>query len=69
MKPHNKLAALLLLTGKGMILIEGLGLGLLRQSGASVHLGQLLLSLLVLIPASLLLAGCAVFVLGAAQRR
>lgn len=64
MRPHNKLAAFLLLGGKGLILLEVSGLGLLRQSGTPVHLGSSVLSAMVLVPATLLLAGCAVFLVG-----
>jgi hypothetical protein len=68
MKPHTKLAYLLMFAGKGLFLLEASGLGLLRQSGVAIHLGSALFGLLLLTPAALLLAGCVVFVVGGIRR-
>lgn len=70
MKPHAKLAATLVTLGIGLFTIERLVLdGLREANGAPGHIDGTLLSLMVLVPVALVLAGGIVFMLGAVRRR
>lgn len=68
MKPHVKLAGSLVLVGSGLIALERYGLSE-WHTAAMGGINSTLLSLMVLVPLGLILAGCAVFVFGAMRRR
>ncbi len=69
MKPHAKLAATLVTLGIGLFTVERLVLDGLREANGTGHIDGTLLSLMVLVPVALVLAGGIVFMLGAVRRR
>ena len=68
MKPYVKLASTLVLVGTGMFSLEQYGLGKLERNQHSVHLDGTILSLLVLAPVALVVAGAVVFMVGKMRR-
>lgn len=64
MKPYVKLASGLVLTGSGLFTLERLGFGRLEDPAHPMHLGSTIISLLVLVPIGLVLAGALVFMIG-----
>ena len=68
MKPYVKLASTLVLVGTGLFSLEQYGLGRLEGPNHSVHLDGNLLSLLVVVPLGLVVAGALVFVVGKLRR-
>ena len=68
MKPYVKLASSLVLVGTGLFSLEQYGLGRLEGPSHSVHLDSTLLSLLVIVPLALVVAGAMVFVIGKMRR-
>lgn len=68
MKPHVKLAYLLIVAGMGIFMLERYGLGTLTQNGDKPHLGGFLLGALALAPIVLIVAGCLVFAVGSMRR-
>ena len=68
MKPYVKLASSLVLVGTGLFSLEQFGLGKLEGDSHSVHLDGTILSILVLAPLVLIVAGAIVFVVGKMRR-
>lgn len=64
MKPYVKLAYTLVLIGMGIFALERFGLA--QMPG--LHLAGWLITILVVAPVVLVLAGCAVFMVGRARR-
>lgn len=67
MKPYLKLAYTLIAVGMGLFMAERYGLGELSKNG-SLHLDGTLLSILVIAPILLVLAGCVIFMVGKLRR-
>ena len=67
MKPYLKLAWILLAVGSGLILFERFGLPQLTGNGRT-RLDGTLLSILVIVPVVLIIAGCVVFMVGKMRR-
>ena len=67
-KPYVKLASTLVLVGMGIFTLERLGLQQFEAPGQQVHLGSTLLSLLVIVPVAMIVAGALVFVVGKMRR-
>lgn len=67
MKPYLKLAYTLIIVGMGLFMAERYGLSELSKNG-SLHLDGTLLSILVIAPILLVLAGCVVFMIGKMRR-
>ena len=68
-KPYVKLAYTLIIIGMGIFAIERLGLS--NMSGPNqtgLHLDGTLLSILVIAPVALVLAGCLIFMVGKMRR-
>jgi hypothetical protein len=68
-KPYVKLAYTLIIVGMGIFAIERLGLS--NMSGPNhtpVHLDGTLLSILVIAPVALVVAGCLIFMIGKMRR-
>jgi hypothetical protein len=68
MKPYVKLASTLVLIGTGLFSLERFGLGRLEGADHSIHIDGTVLSLLVIAPLALVLAGALVFVVGKMRR-
>jgi hypothetical protein len=68
MKPYVKLASTLVLVGSGLFSLERFGLDKLEGPTRSVHLDSTLLSVLVIAPVALVLAGAIVFIFGKMRR-
>lgn len=68
MKPHVKLAFSLVLFGSGLIALERYGLAE-WQTAAMGSIDSTLLSVMLLVPVGLIVAGGLVFVIGAMRRR
>jgi len=68
MKPYVKLASGLVVFGMGLFSLEQMGLGRLEGNGQSIHLDGTILSLMVLAPVGLVVAGAIVFVVGKMRR-
>ncbi len=66
-KPYLKIASTLVIVGAGLLAIERYGLHELSSNG-QVHIAPNLMSLLVLVPVGLILAGAVVFVVGRMRR-
>ena len=64
MKPYVKLASTLVLVGTGLFSLERYGLGRLEGPDHAIHLDGTLLSLRVIAPLALVLAGALIFVVG-----
>ena len=68
-KPYVKLAYTLIIIGMGIFAIERLGLS--NMSGPNhtgLHLDGTLLSILVIAPIALVIAGCLIFMFGKMRR-
>lgn len=68
MKPYVKTASTLVVIGSGLIMLERYGLSEMIGTGQA-HLDPNLLSAMVLAPVALIIAGCAVFVIGSMRRK
>jgi len=68
MKPYVKLAYTLVLFGMGIFAFERFGLSEITKSQQSLHLDSTLLSVLVIAPVVLILAGVLVFMFGKMRR-
>jgi len=68
MKPYVKLASTLVLLGSGLFALERFGLGRIEGPTHSVHLDGAVLSILVIAPVALVLAGAIVFMVGRMRR-
>lgn len=68
MKPYVKLAYTLVLIGMGIFAFERFGLSELSGPNQSLHLDSTLLSILVIAPVALVLAGVMVFMFGKMRR-
>lgn len=69
-KPHVKLAYGLIIAGMAIFMLERFGLS--NMSGPNhtpLHLDGTLLSLMVIAPVALILAGCVTFMVGSMLRR
>ncbi len=68
-KPYVKLAYTLIIIGMGIFAIERLGLDQLSgPNHTALHLDGTLLSILVIAPVALVLAGCLIFMIGKMRR-
>jgi hypothetical protein len=67
-KPYVKLASTLVLLGMGLVPLERYGLSRIEEPGNPLHLGATILSLLVLVPVVMIVAGALVFVVGRMRR-
>lgn len=68
MKPYLKVAWTLIVIGMALFTFERFGLSEIAGPGQPLHLGGALLSVLVVAPLVLILAGCAVFMYGRMRR-
>lgn len=69
MKPYAKLASTLVSVGVGIFAFERFGLSEFRNtSGTETHIDGTVLSLLVIVPFVLVIAGCIVFMVGRMRR-
>lgn len=67
-KPYVKLASTLVLLGMGLFTLEQYGLSRMEEPGHPLHLGEMILSLLVIAPLALIAVGALVFVFGKMRR-
>lgn len=67
-KPYIKLAQTLIVIGMGIFALERLGLSQMSGSGQKMHLDGTLLSVLVIAPVVLVVAGCLIFMIGKMRR-
>ncbi len=68
-KPYMKLAYMLILIGMGIFALERYGLSNMSgPAGTGMHVDGTLLSILVIAPAVLVVAGCLVFMIGKMRR-
>jgi len=68
-KPYVKLAYTLIIIGMGIFAIERLGLSnMAGPNGTPMHLDGTLLSVLVIAPVALVIAGCLIFMIGKMRR-
>lgn len=67
-RPYVKLASGLVIGGMALFSLEQFGLGKLSSPDHPIHLDSNLVSLLVLAPIVLILAGAVVFVVGRMRR-
>ena len=67
-KPYIKLASTLVLLGMGIFTLERYGLQRMEEPGHPLHLGSTLLSLLVIVPVVMVVAGVLVFIVGRMRR-
>lgn len=68
MKPYLKLAYTLIIIGMGIFAFERFGLREIAGPRQSLHLDGTLLSVLVIAPVALVVAGCLIFMLGKMRR-
>ena len=68
MKPYVKLASTLVLVGSGLFTLERYGLQRIEEPGHPLHIDPTLLSLMVLVPIGLVIAGAVVFLVGRMRR-
>ncbi|MHB1109009.1 MAG: hypothetical protein ACYCZU_01620 [Devosia sp.] len=68
MKPYLKLAYTLIIIGMGIFAFERFGLSEIAGPNQSLHLDGALLSILVIAPAALVVAGVMVFMFGKVRR-
>jgi len=68
MKPYVKLASSLVVIGMGLFSVEQYGLGKLEGDSHSLHLDGTILSIMVLAPLALIVAGAVIFVVGKMRR-
>jgi hypothetical protein len=68
-KPYVKLASTLVLLGMGIFTLEQYGLARLDAPAHDMHIDPNLLSLLVLTPLALIVAGALIFVVGRIRRQ
>ena len=67
-KPYVKLASTLVLVGMGIFTLERYGLQRIEEPGNPLHLGSIVLSLLVIVPVVMVIAGALVFMVGRMRR-
>jgi hypothetical protein len=67
-KPYIKLASTLVLLGMGLFTLEQYGLSRIAEPGHPLHLGPTMLSVLVIAPVVLVVAGALTFVVGRIRR-
>lgn len=67
-KPYIKLASTLVLVGMGLFTLERYGLSRIEEPGHPLHLNGTLLSIMVLAPVMLIVAGALIFVVGRMRR-
>ncbi len=67
-KPYVKLASTLVLLGMGLFTLERYGLSRAETAPHQLHLGETLLTFLVLAPILLVAAGAIIFVVGRIRR-
>ena len=67
-KPYVKLASGLVLAGSGIFTLERFGFGRFEDPAHPMHLDSTIISLLVLIPIGLVVAGAIVFMVGKMRR-
>ena len=68
-KPYMKLAYTLIIIGMGIFALERYGLSNMSGAGQSgMHMDGTLLSILVIAPVVLVVAGCVVFMVGKMRR-
>ena len=67
-KPYIKLASTLVLIGMGLFTLERYGLSRIEEPGHPLHLDGTILSLMVIAPVVLIIAGALVFVVGRMRR-
>ena len=67
-QPYIKLASTLVLLGMGLFTLERYGLSRMEEPGHPLHLDGTVLSLLVIVPMVLIVAGAIVFVVGRMRR-
>lgn len=68
-KPYMKLAYTLILFGMGIFALERYGLSNMSgRNGTGMHLDGTLLTILVIAPVALIVAGCLVFMIGKMRR-
>jgi hypothetical protein len=67
-KPYIKLASTLVVLGSGLFTLERYGLSRIEEPGHPLHLDSTVLSLLVIVPFVLIVAGALVFVVGRMRR-
>ena len=68
MKPYVKLASTLVLLGSGLFTLERYGLSRIEGDQHAIHIDGTLLSLLVIVPIALVIAGAVVFMVGKMRR-
>lgn len=68
MKPYVKLASTLVLVGSGLFTLERYGLQRIEEPGHPLHIDPTLLSLMVLVPIGLVVAGAVIFLVGRMRR-
>ena len=67
-KPYIKLASTLVLFGMGLFTLERYGMSRIEEPGNPVHLDGTVLSLMVIVPVVLVVAGALTFVFGKIRR-
>jgi hypothetical protein len=67
-KPYIKLASTLVLIGMGLFTLERYGMSRIEEPGHPLHLDGTLLSIMVIAPVALVVAGALVFVVGRMRR-
>ena len=67
-KPYVKLASTLVLLGMGLFTLERFGLSRIEEPNHPLHLGSTVLSIMVLVPVAMIVAGALVFVVGRMRR-
>jgi hypothetical protein len=67
MKPYVKLASTLVLFGSAMFTLERFGLSKV-EDGHTLHIDGTILSILVILPIALVLAGAIIFMVGKMRR-
>ncbi|MHB1102638.1 MAG: hypothetical protein ACYC0C_07640 [Devosia sp.] len=68
MKPYLKLAYTLIIIGMGIFAFERFGLSEIAGPNQSLHLDGALLSILVIAPVALVVAGVLIFMFGKVRR-
>lgn len=68
MSSYTKLAYTLILVGMSIFAFERFGLQSFSNNGTPIHLNGTLLSILVIAPIVLVIAGCGVFMVGRMRR-
>ncbi len=68
MPSYSKLAYTLIIAGMSIFAFERFGLQAISSNGTPVHLNGALMSILVIAPVVLVIAGCGVFMVGRMRR-